>query len=76
MQILEMRGELGARITIDIQGYEREGPQDNASHANSLLSKLKSKSAIFEVRLCSTDDNDFLRFHSQLEPLIVEVLVS
>jgi hypothetical protein len=68
MRTLELRGEMGRRVVVVVDDYERGGPQSNPYDANWLRCSISTEIGKFRGEVeASLTTNDFSRFSSELE---------
>lgn len=70
MNTLNIRGEFGRRVTVEIHGYENESAQEPYD-ANWLRCSVKANIGRFQGEVdASFTTHDFVRFSSELEQVV------
>jgi hypothetical protein len=71
MRTLEIRGEMGRRVAVVVEDYERGGPQQDPHDANWLRCSITAEIGKFSGEVeASLTTNDFIRFSSELEKVV------
>jgi hypothetical protein len=70
MRTMEIRGEMGQRVSVTLEDYERTGPQENPHDANWLRCAITAQIGRFHGDVdASLTADDFSRFSSEIENL-------